>query len=386
MIYDPIKQILIIVIINFKNRKDTKGQLMKKIYMSMVAAAVLSTGAYAESNSIKEAFANGTTSGDISIYTDNVSSDSGDTAYTNTSIGLSYETDSFNGFKAALGMRSNHKLSEKNDADYDETVKAAMHTANISYTADMGALVVGRQAIDLAWISDYHEAVVGVITAVPDTTIILGHTERFMAVDPDAELENMTTIGDDGANVLDVSYEGIANTVINPYFMSAPDLYDAYGIKVTTTISNLDLTAHYAATSEDDATKEDGSIAHLELGTTVSDISLTAGYIMTDKDQGIGSLATLGENIDPFETLGYAYEADTSTMYASVSTDVSTVTLGAFYGVSDSDADGTNSEINVSVSAPITEELAFDAVYAMTSEDNSTNDVNYLWAMLTYSF
>jgi len=362
---------------------------MKKIYMSMVAAAVLSTGAYAESNSIKEAFANGTTSGDISIYTDSVSSDSGDSAYTNSSIGIQYETDSFNGFKAAIGGRTNHKFSEKNDGDYSDGTdpEAALSTANISYSTDMGSIKVGRQAIDLEWITDYHEAVVGAITAIPDTTIIVGHTTRFMVVDPDAALEKMGDITDSGASVIDVKYAGIENTELNAYYIDADDLFSAYGFKATTTVANMDLLGHYASTSEDVSGTEDGSIAHFEIGTTVSDISLAAGYITTDKDGGIGSLDTLGENIDPFEAAGEVYSADADTFYASISADVAMVTLGAFYGETEY---GTNddkiSEFNVSASAAITDELVFDVVYATTDAEDSVDDVDYVWAMLTYSF
>jgi len=224
---------------------------MKKIYMSMVAAAVLSTGAYAESNSIKDAFANGKVSGDISIYTENVNASGAndDSGFTNSSIGIQYVTDSFNGLKAALGVRTNHKFSEKENGNYSDGTdpEVALNTANISYTTDMGSIIAGRQEIDLEWMGDYHEAVVAVVTAVPDTTIVLGHTERFMATDPDEALSKMEDIGEDGANVLDIKYEGIANTVINPYFMDANDLFSAYGLKATTTVANIDLTAHYAA-------------------------------------------------------------------------------------------------------------------------------------------
>ena len=64
-----------------------------------------------------------------------------------------------------------------------------MSTANVSYSTDKATIIVGRQAIDLEWMGDYHEAVVGALTYVPDTTIVLGHTQRFMEVNADEALQ-----------------------------------------------------------------------------------------------------------------------------------------------------------------------------------------------------
>jgi hypothetical protein len=369
---------------------------MKKIYTSIVAAAILSTGAYAESNSIKDAFANGKTSGDISLYSEYVSKNgtSKDSAFTMSSIGLNYETDSFMGLKGALGARTNHKFTEKENADFDETTpKTALSTANISYSTDKAALVVGRQAIDLEWIEDYHEAVVAVLSYVPDTTIVVGHTERKMAVDNDAALATMTDIGtnNDGANVIDVKYEGIANTVINPYFMDAKDTFSAYGLKATTNVANIDLTAHYAATSEDVVGTKDGSIAHLAVGTTIENISLAAGYIATDKDGGIGTISALGDKIDPTEDIGtQVYGTNADTFYGSISAEVSIVTLGAQYTTVKYDTATTTddrvSEILLTAGAAITDELSLNVLFSSVNAELSADDTDKVTAMLAYSF
>jgi len=370
---------------------------MKKIYMSAIAATLLSTTLMAESTSLKDAFANGKASGDISIYAENVSNngDTKDSGFSMGSIGVNYETDTLNGFKASFGARTNHNFSEKEDGDYDgidedtgkviDTPTVAINTLNLSYAMQGLTVIAGRQEIDLEWMSDYHEALVAAITAVPDTTIVLGHTERFMAVDNDAALEEMGDIGEDGANVIDVKYEGIANTVINPYYMDANDIFSAYGLKATTSVANVDLTAHYAATNED-TLDEDGSIAHFEIGTTVSDIALAAGYITTDTDVGAGSIAALGDNIDPTESLADSiYGADADTFYASISADVSMVTLGALYTTVDH-ADDRDSEITLTASAAITDELGLDVLYSSVSMEDSDEDSDTVSMMLTYSF
>jgi hypothetical protein len=366
---------------------------MKKIYMSTIAAAMLTTGALAESNTIAEAFANGKASGDISVYAESVSKSgtNKDSGISMTSIGLNYETDSINGFKANLGFRSNHKINEKESGDYDNgtSPSAVLSTANISYATDKAAIIVGRQEIDLEWIGDYHEAVVGVLNYVPDTTIVVGHTTRFMEVNSDEALQNMGEFGtnNNGATVIDAKYEGIKNTVINPYVMDVKDTFSAYGLKATTSISGIDLTAHYAATNEDVTGTNDGSIAHLEIGTTVSDITLAAGYATTDKDGGAGSITAIGDNIDPFEDGGDIYGTDADTFYVSVAGDVSSVSLSAFYGTTESGAtNADNSEIVLTAGTPITDNLSLDLLISSIDAQNSTNDADKVTVMATYSF
>jgi len=364
--------------------------MIKKTIKLSAVAALFATGVFADSTTLKDAFANGKASGDISVYAENVSNNGGtkDSGFSMGSIGVNYETDSLYGLKASFGARTNHNFSEKEDTDYGDGSEptVAINTLNLSYAMQGLTVIAGRQEIDLEWVGDYHEALVAAITAVPDTTIVLGHTERFMAVDNDAPLEEMSDIGEDGANVLDVKYEGIANTVINPYYMDANDLFSAYGLKATTSVANVDLTAHYAATNEDADNTEDGSIAHFEIGTTVSDIALAAGYITTDKDVGAGSITTLGENIDPTESLGDSiYGADADTFYASISADVSMVTLGALYTTVDH-ADDRDSEITLTASAAITDELGLDVLYSSVSMEDSDDDSDTVSMMLTYSF
>ena len=355
---------------------------MKKLYISAITAALLASSAIA-SDEIKAA--GGTISGDVTLYGYTQSVDSGaDNGYTNGSVGIGYESDSMNGFKASIAARANVEISEENDGDYGDGEDFAVSTANISYSNDAFTVVAGRQAIDLEWIGDYHTALVGVITAIPDTTIVVGHTEEFMAVDADAPLSEMTDIGADGAEVIDVKYT-MGETTINPYFMNATDIFSAYGLKVSTQAAGLGITAQYAATSEDIAGTEDGSIMHLELSKDIESISLTAGYVTTDKDGGTGSISALGDNIDPFEDGGNTYGVDSDTIYVSASTELSGLSLGAFYG-SSSYADSTDSEFYLTAGTTIADSIDLEAIYASTINEDSTTDSDKLAVTLTYSF
>jgi len=190
-----------------------------------------------------------------------------------------------------------------------------------------------------------------------------------------------------GATVIDAKYEGIANTVINPYFMDVKDTFSAYGLKATTNISGIDLTAHYAATSEDVAGTKDGSIAHLEIGTTISDITLTAGYAITGTDNGAGSITVIGDNIDPFEDGGDIYGADANTYYVSAAADISAISLSAFYGSTTSGtANNKNSEIVLTAGTTIAENLALNILVSSIDAQNSTDDADKITLMATYSF
>ncbi|MFA7091773.1 MAG: hypothetical protein WC149_07970, partial [Arcobacteraceae bacterium] len=76
---------------------------MRKISLITSAVLLSSTVAMADSNSIKEAFANGKTSGDITVYGESIDNKNAkDTGLVSGSIGLNYETDTFKGFSASL--------------------------------------------------------------------------------------------------------------------------------------------------------------------------------------------------------------------------------------------------------------------------------------------
>lgn len=364
---------------------------MKKIYMSTVVAAMLTTSAFAESKTIKEAFANGSVSGDITLYGEsiNASGSNDDSGFTMGSIGVGYETDSINGFKGAVAFRTNHNFTEQEDENYSDgsDPEAALSVANISYSMENATIIAGRQEIDLEWIGDFHEAVVGEFTYIPDTTITIGHSTRFMAVDADEALSKMEDIGDNGVTFIDGKYEGIENTVINPYYMDADDIGNGYGLKATTSIAGIDLTAHYAATNEDESDSEDGSIAHLEIGTAISDVSFAVGYITTDKDGGIGSLDTLGDNIDPYEEGGDVYGTDADTYYISAETELSAISLGAFYGSTTSgEDDDKNSEIFLTAGVSVAENLELELLLSSTDAEDSDDDADKIALTATYSF
>lgn len=363
---------------------------MKKQLSIIASALVLTSSAvYADSKNIDEAFKNGKVSGDISVHTQSTDTDNAaDAGFTAGTIGVNYSTDSVNGFTANAGFRAGHKFGEKENDDYKGDFKqnSVMNIANISYSNDLVSVTAGRQEIDLEWLGDFNEAIVVATTAIPSTTLVAGYTNRIAAVGND-EIAKFEDISTDGAYVVDAKFEGVENTVLNPYFYSNKDLADFYGIKADFDTDVFGVTAHYAASNEKVANAKDGSIMHFEARAAVAGFAFAAGYIDTDKDAGIASLATLGDNIDPTEELGdYVYAANTSTIYASAAYTIADVELSALYAQADNDAKNEeDKEITVGAAYGITDSLSADVMYTDLSLE-SDNDYSKLVANLTFEF
>lgn len=370
------------------NSKQEKK--MKKLTMSLAVASILGSTVYA--SSIEDAFAKGKVSGELSVYTTSVnnSGSTPDTGYSLGAISLGYETASVDGFKASVGFMGSTKLNEKNSGNYgDSAPRSIMNIANVSYSSDKYTVVAGKQAIDLEWIEDYHEAVVGVVTAIPNTTIIVGHTERKTASANDGALIPFAQFnGTKGANVVDATYSINETTKVNGYYMDAPQLFSAIGGKVSTEVAGLGITGKYAQSSEDTVStlyesNADGKIMALDLTYKVGEIGLNGGYIKTGKDNAIGSLSALGDKISPADTGSAAYGIDAKTMYVGASTSVAGFDLGALYAATNASID--SKELNLSVGKELAKNFKAKALYANINADDSS-DKSYYFAQLVYSF
>ena len=363
--------------------------LLKGNKVSLVACGLLLSSSFAfGANTIDSAFKEGKVSGSLSAYgvtQDNKTGD--DSGFTSGAISLAFETAAINGFSAKAGFIGVHEFGEENNGDADDIAsKALMTEAYAQYSNDVVTAMIGRQAIDLEWMGDFHEAAVVAVTAVPDTTIVLGYTQKMAVAGVDETSEKFEKVnGNKGAYVLDIKYAGLEGIEFNPYAYSAPDLANWYGLKATFTADMFGVVAHYAASNEDAVGAEDGSIGHVELNTTVSDFTASVGYIKTDKDAGVASIAELGDNISPFEDGNYVYDADASTIYGSLGYTLAGVELGALYGQTEY-ADDKEKELNLTVGYSFTESLAASVLYADIDANSSSDDYNKVLANVEYTF
>lgn len=359
---------------------------MTKKLSIITSAVILSTSlAYADVNNVNDAFANGKVSGDISLHTQRTDDGTDKAGFTAATLGLNYETASLNGFSAQAGFRGNHELTSKNDGDYDGEFanKSLMTLANLKYSNESVTVVAGRQEIDLEWIGDYNDAVVVAITPMDNLEITAAYSRRQAAAGVD-ESGDFEVIGEDGAYVIDAKFEAIKGLTFNPYYYEAKDVASYYGLKADLETDIVGLTAHYAASSEDDSAIEDGSILNLEARTSIADLELAIGYIKTDKDGGIGSIASAGDNIDPTEEIGDAvYEADSKTIYANAGYTVSDLELSVAYAKTDY-ANNDAKELVLAAAYPIVENLTAEVLYV--DYEVNDDDKSKLAATLTYEF
>ena len=364
--------------------------LLKGNKVSLVACGLLLSSSFAfGANTIDSAFKEGKVSGSLSAYgvtQDNKTGD--DSGFTSGAISLAFETAAINGFSAKAGFIGVHEFGEENNGDADIIAsKALMTEAYAQYSNDVVTAMIGRQAIDLEWMGDFHEAAVVAVTAVPDTTIVLGYTQKIAVAGVDETSEKFEKVnGNKGAYVLDVKYAGLEGIEFNPYAYSAPDLANWYGLKATFTADMFGAVAHYAASNEDAVGAEDGSIGHVELNTTVSDFTAALGYIKTDKDAGVSSMTAAGsDNISPFEEGNNVYKPDASTIYGSLGYTLAGVELGALYGQTEY-ADDKEKELNLTVGYSFTESLAASVLYADIDANSSSDDYNKVLANVEYTF
>ncbi|MBU0923485.1 Opr family porin [bacterium] len=363
-----------------------KGKTVSLIASGLILSSTMAFGA----DSIDSAFKEGKVSGGLSLYGEKYDNKGGtaDSGFGNGNATVGFETGSFYGLNAKAEFKGNLDLGEVEDGDRDNSFSnnSLMTEAYIKYAIEGFALTAGRQAVDLEWLGDYHEAVVAAITAIPDTTVVLGYTQRKAESGIDLSEDFHEFNGNKGAYVIDVKYAGLEGIEFNPYAYSAPDVADWYGLKTTFTADMFGVLAHYAISSED--TQDDGSIGHLELNTSLAGISAAFGYIKTDKDTGAGSmLAAEGDNISPFEDGNQVYEADARTIYGSLGYTIADLELGVLYGQSTyGSSDDKEKELNLTATYPITESLAASILYGDVTAELSDDDYNKVLASVEYTF
>jgi hypothetical protein len=310
------------------------------------------------------------------------------------SASVNFESKDMNGFKAAIGVMANTDLAEQTDGAYGENEEDLMvNVANVSYSGKDFTVIAGRQAIDLEWIGDYHEALVGVYTGVENLTLIGGYTQSMTGNANDGALADFAThedaLGvDGGAMVIDATYKASDGVTVGAYYMSTPDVFSAFGAKVETAVEGVGLTGKYAYSSEEVGVN--GNILAIDASYGMDTVTVGGGYIMTDKDRGTGSLSALGDNINPLDSGNQVYSADAKTMYLSVAGTAGMFDLGAIYG-STAYGDYTESEIDLSASweCKFVKDLSLSALYATVtadSDDAASSDETYYSLQAVYSF
>ncbi|MDD2698428.1 MAG: Opr family porin [Arcobacteraceae bacterium] len=350
----------------------------------------------------------GKLSGDLSVYgksqkyTDTTRADEG---YSLGSVSAKFVSEDVEGFKATISGITNVKLSEKNDADYDETKKVLLTELNLEYKNNLVTVIAGRQAVDLEWIRDYHTGVVA-IANIDKLQVIGGWTKAWTAdAYNDGSLANFQTIKDassgsaSSAYVLDATYSLNDMIKVNGYYMNASGLFSALGGKVEADVNNLTVVGKYAQSNEELSSNTDAKIYAFDGKYKIDKFTINGGYINVGEDGsgnlgGVASLDTLGDTINPLDSgedavghkVVYGFEAKTA--YIGASADLYGFEIKGIYGTTKYNlgTDITQNEINLSLSKNIVENLKANLLYVDISNDGFPNDYSYVTGQLVYSF
>ncbi|MDR2151911.1 MAG: Opr family porin [Helicobacteraceae bacterium] len=263
--------------------------------------------------------------------------------FLNGSVNVGFASgDVYNGLSFNLGARGNRKLFEKEKGDWgdsDAFDSTVFHTANLTYSNDLLTLVAGRQEISLEWLSDYHEAVVGIVKPADIITIIAGYTGKYAESDYDGYYGGFGEFNPSkkGAYVVEAIVAPVEGLTIEPWFYHVPELADWIGGKIAFENDLFNASAAYTVSQLDkDLTKgaEDGGVIHVTAGAKpVEGLSVYAGVAATDAEGGAGLLGAVGENVSPFEDGDPFFNADTGTIYIGASYETGALSVGALFGV-----------------------------------------------------
>jgi hypothetical protein len=363
-----------------------------KIKISLAAAGLLVGPAlFADSTSIANALKIGSFGGEFSVYGQQTDPKHGsDNGYGVGSFNMFYSTDSFYGFKLSAGSRANHAFWEVHSGNYKngETDKAILHTANIAYSHEYFDAILGRQEINLNWMSDFHEALVGVLKVAPDTAIILGYSQRAAAADFDAPLAPFAKLGEKGAFVADVQWKGVEGLVVNPFVYYASKVAKWGGAKVDYDLEISDFavggTAQYTLSKENSG--EDGSFLQVEARGGFKGLNAKLGYFKTDKKGGAGSITAAGDNVNPFEDGDQIFEVDARTFYLGASYEIANFTLSALYGDTKFAGDEKFKELDLGVGYQLSEKLALQGFLINGNGNGSYDDYTTIKLGASYSF
>ncbi|GHV07887.1 hypothetical protein AGMMS50229_15410 [Campylobacterota bacterium] len=315
--------------------------------------------------------------------------DSKNDSLLNLSVAIGYESGKiYDGLGFNLGARVNRKLNEGHTGEwagygYDTTNNfdsAVFHTANLTYSDDVITAVAGRQEINLEWMSDYHEAAVGILSVSDAIKVIVGYTWKYAESDYDGDAGFADV--NKGAGVVDVPIT-FGEVTIEPWLYYIPDISNWLGGKIGFANDSFGISAAYTISQNDsDFSNEDGTVLHINANASFEGgFSVQAGYAQIDKDGGAGSLGAVGDNVNPFEDGNYFLEQDTSTIYIGVGYEQDAFSISALYGIFDtgnkgSGGEGTLNELNLIADYAFNDWFALHGVIVQSTGNKVYKDVD----------
>lgn len=365
------------------------------VLASMLMGVVSLSGA---EDSLEEAFKNGEIKGNVALYGQSQKMDEGIPSkhgFGSGSTTLKYETAPFHGVSVGVGAWGVTKLGEKNDDDYKNAIakNALISEAYIKVEhAGMGKVIVGRQSVDLEWMSDYVDGAMFELSAIENLTLTLGWAKKYAVIDFDEVSEKFGKInGNDGVFVLDAKYTPLEWLELNPYYYYASDMLSALGFKTTLSVEisediQTQSALQYVKVNSDIANTPDGYVTRLEQGVELYGATLALGYVKVDKN-GTAGLGAFGDQM-PLEEGNHMLDANAKTPYFSAKYEIEGVKLSALYGETKyfDTINITEKELNFGIGYEFMKHFEGELVYADIKNDVKADSYQVVKALLKYEF
>lgn len=388
---------------------------MKYTYSRIVGALVLggTLGFAADAGNLEEALSQGEISASVGVYGQYSNHQGGtkDSGFSNGFTEIGFETAPLYG--VSLGVRGfgSAKIGEKEDGDYKAEGaiedNAVLSEAFIKIEHEgMGKVVLGRQAVDFNWLTDYIEGASVELSALENLVVTMAWARKYAVVGFDEVSEEFGKVnGNDGLYMLEVKYTPIEALELNPYVYYGENLFGAYGMKAVLSLEPSDALKtttmlHYAKINSDATTEEDdgsgamvevnvknGSFMQAEQGFEFAGALLALGYVKVDKD-GLGGLGEAGDQM-PLEDGNHIFDDNARTPYIRAEYEIEGVKLSALYAQTKYDDAGLSlkeKELDLSVGYEIIKNLEASLIYVNVDNDAKSDSYNAFKALVQYTF
>lgn len=357
-------------------------------------------GLATEATNLEELFTQGKLSGTVGWFGihQNDKVETPDAGFSNGYLSVGFETAPFYGVSLGLSGWGSAKTSKKNDDDYKSNIEdsSVLSQAYVKIEHEgIGKVILGRQAVDFNWMSDYIDGATAEISAVENLVVSLAWARKYSVVDIDEISENFSKLnGNKGIYMIEAKYTPIEALEFNPYIYYGDNLLSAYGLKTTVKLEPTSeiktaTILHYAIINSDMTDIKDGSFAQIEQGVEFLGVTIGVGYIKVDKD-GMASLGEFGDQL-PFEEHNHTFDADAKTPYARTAYEIEGVKLGAIYGTT-SYLDTTSrtkmkeKELNLSIGYEFIKNFEALLMYVNVDNDEKDESYNAIKAHVAYTF
>ncbi|MCD8213819.1 MAG: Opr family porin [Campylobacter sp.] len=367
------------------------GKTRMRYALSLISALLCTQ---ASGTTLEEAFKNGKTSGDISLFYESRHVNSGeksvyfnDTAWAIGSVSLKYETDYFKNFKAVIGFRGSAPIYE-DDRHFDtghgrgdsteriyKDNRFMLSNLYLEYNAYDTVIKIGRQETSFDWITKVNDGVSIVNNSISNLTLDAIWTRARGKVQLNEMFKVKKINKNSGMFAAGATYKFDMGLAVRGYAMHADDIFTGGGAKLMydgSVSENLSVggMAHFAKT--DERKNEDGKIFEGTAYAKYKDVKFTLGYVQTGKKNGWGSLNKAGDKIVQFEEGDVMYERDVRTYYGMLSAAVQKLSIDAIFGTTEyklkggDDKNYRQNELSLWFGYPITDNLAAQLTFDRT--------------------